>query len=163
MGRRIASESKQTVRGGPKPAKVGLHRRLHDVGHLRILEQGQSQIPTLARGGGGGRGLHWLMHKMYSKNVRSKIPCTKLNAFSTGRICSREEKNKFWQCEKTRREKVTSLLTHVIYFNFFPRHERMRWNWGLLYQWHVYKHYWWIEMRVYNWIYPESFWRQVYW
>ena len=28
MGRRIASESKQTVRGGPKPAKVGLHRRL---------------------------------------------------------------------------------------------------------------------------------------
>ena len=29
MGRRIASESKQTVRGGPKPAKVGLHRRLH--------------------------------------------------------------------------------------------------------------------------------------
>ena len=27
-GRRIASESKQTVRGGPKPAKVGLHRRL---------------------------------------------------------------------------------------------------------------------------------------
>jgi hypothetical protein len=25
----------------------------HDVGHLRILEQGQSQIPTLARGGGG--------------------------------------------------------------------------------------------------------------
>ena len=36
MGRRIASESKQTVRGGPKPAKVGLHRRLckfmHSVG-----------------------------------------------------------------------------------------------------------------------------------
>ena len=30
MGRRIASESKQTVRGGPKPAKVGLHRRLDD-------------------------------------------------------------------------------------------------------------------------------------
>ena len=30
MGRRIASESKQTVRGGPKPAKVGLHRRLPD-------------------------------------------------------------------------------------------------------------------------------------
>ena len=30
MGRRIASESKQTVRGGPKPAKVGLHRRLID-------------------------------------------------------------------------------------------------------------------------------------
>ena len=29
MGRRIASQSKQTVRGGPKPAKVGLHRRLH--------------------------------------------------------------------------------------------------------------------------------------
>ena len=29
MGRRIASESKQTVRGGPKPAKVGLHRRLN--------------------------------------------------------------------------------------------------------------------------------------
>ena len=29
MGRRIASESKQTVRGGPKPAKVGLHRRLY--------------------------------------------------------------------------------------------------------------------------------------
>jgi hypothetical protein len=28
MGRRIASQSKQTVRGGPKPAKVGLHRRL---------------------------------------------------------------------------------------------------------------------------------------
>ena len=28
MGRQIASESKQTVRGGPKPAKVGLHRRL---------------------------------------------------------------------------------------------------------------------------------------
>jgi hypothetical protein len=28
----------------------------HDVGHLRILEQGQSQIPTLARGGGGGGG-----------------------------------------------------------------------------------------------------------
>jgi hypothetical protein len=28
MGRRIANESKQTVRGGPKPAKVGLHRRL---------------------------------------------------------------------------------------------------------------------------------------
>ena len=28
MGRRIASESKQTVRGVPKPAKVGLHRRL---------------------------------------------------------------------------------------------------------------------------------------
>ena len=28
MERRIASESKQTVRGGPKPAKVGLHRRL---------------------------------------------------------------------------------------------------------------------------------------
>jgi hypothetical protein len=28
MGRRIASESKQTVRGGPKPAKVGLQRRL---------------------------------------------------------------------------------------------------------------------------------------
>ena len=27
-GRRIASQSKQTVRGGPKPAKVGLHRRL---------------------------------------------------------------------------------------------------------------------------------------
>jgi hypothetical protein len=26
----------------------------HDVGHLRILEQGQSQIPTLARGGGVG-------------------------------------------------------------------------------------------------------------
>jgi hypothetical protein len=25
----IASQSKQTVRGGPKPAKVGLHRRLH--------------------------------------------------------------------------------------------------------------------------------------
>ena len=31
MGRRIASESKQTVRGGPKPAKVGLHRRLYKV------------------------------------------------------------------------------------------------------------------------------------
>jgi hypothetical protein len=30
MGRRIASQSKQTVRGGPKPAKVGLHRRLGD-------------------------------------------------------------------------------------------------------------------------------------
>jgi hypothetical protein len=28
-----------------------------DVGHLRILEQGESQIPTLSRGG-GGRGLH---------------------------------------------------------------------------------------------------------
>jgi hypothetical protein len=28
MGRGIASQSKQTVRGGPKPAKVGLHRRL---------------------------------------------------------------------------------------------------------------------------------------
>ena len=32
MGRRIASESKQTVRGGPKPAKVGLHRRLRKLG-----------------------------------------------------------------------------------------------------------------------------------
>ena len=32
MGRRIASESKQTVRGGPKPAKVGLHRRLRLMG-----------------------------------------------------------------------------------------------------------------------------------
>jgi hypothetical protein len=32
MGRRIASESKQTVRGGPKPAKVGLHRRLGRTG-----------------------------------------------------------------------------------------------------------------------------------
>ena len=31
MGRRIASESKQTVRGGPKPAKVGLHGK-HGVG-----------------------------------------------------------------------------------------------------------------------------------
>jgi hypothetical protein len=28
MGRRIASQSKQTVRGGPKPAKEGLLRRL---------------------------------------------------------------------------------------------------------------------------------------
>ena len=33
MGRRIASESKQTVRGGPKPAKVGLHRRLKSSVH----------------------------------------------------------------------------------------------------------------------------------
>ena len=30
MGRRIASQSKQTVRGGPKPAKVGLHRTIGD-------------------------------------------------------------------------------------------------------------------------------------
>ena len=35
MGRRIASQSKQTVRGGPKPAKVGLHRRLRL--HLRFV------------------------------------------------------------------------------------------------------------------------------
>jgi hypothetical protein len=34
MGRRIASESKQTVRGGPKPAKVGLHRRL--VAYMKV-------------------------------------------------------------------------------------------------------------------------------
>ena len=36
MERRIASESKQTVRGGPKPAKVGLHRRL-SFAQQRIL------------------------------------------------------------------------------------------------------------------------------
>jgi hypothetical protein len=37
MGRRIASESKQTVRGGPKPAKVGLHRRLATIVRPRLM------------------------------------------------------------------------------------------------------------------------------
>jgi hypothetical protein len=39
MGRRIASQSKQTVRGGPKPAKVGLHRRLaHAMTPVYLIE-----------------------------------------------------------------------------------------------------------------------------
>ena len=38
MGRRIASESKQTVRGGPKPAKVGLHRRLQPDPRVDLLQ-----------------------------------------------------------------------------------------------------------------------------
>jgi hypothetical protein len=33
-GSRIASQSKQTERGGPKPAKVGLHRRLETTKNL---------------------------------------------------------------------------------------------------------------------------------
>ena len=41
-GRRIASESKQTVRGGPKPAKVGLHRR------LRSRLPGNEVVPNTA-------------------------------------------------------------------------------------------------------------------
>jgi hypothetical protein len=44
MGRRIASQSKQTVRGGPKPAKVGLHRRLI----LKYLEHNIKSQPYKA-------------------------------------------------------------------------------------------------------------------
>jgi hypothetical protein len=40
MGRRIASQIKQTVRGGPKPAKVGLHRRLSTYGIYRQHHNG---------------------------------------------------------------------------------------------------------------------------
>ena len=46
MGRRIASESKQTVRGGPKPAKVGLHRRL---GVPRVGEADDTRITGSSR------------------------------------------------------------------------------------------------------------------
>ena len=44
MGRRIASESKQTVRGGPKPAKVGLHRRLVRAVVRATIIQSESNI-----------------------------------------------------------------------------------------------------------------------
>jgi hypothetical protein len=40
MGRRIASQSKQTVRCGPKPAKVGLHRRLENNTLNSVLDSG---------------------------------------------------------------------------------------------------------------------------
>ena len=40
----------------------------HDVGHLPILEQGQSQIPTLARGGGGGGSGFTLTHALACSN-----------------------------------------------------------------------------------------------
>jgi hypothetical protein len=36
----------------------------HDVGHLRILEQSQSQIPTLARGGSGFTLTHALLFRL---------------------------------------------------------------------------------------------------
>ena len=42
------------------------------MGHLRILEQGQIQIPTLARGG-GSRGLHWLVHYTVLKEIYSSV------------------------------------------------------------------------------------------
>ena len=44
MGKRIASQSKQTVRGRPKPAKVGLHRRL-SAGEVALTVN----IPPVAR------------------------------------------------------------------------------------------------------------------
>ena len=47
MGRRIASESKQTVRGGPKPAKVGLHRRLRPPPPIEIINNTRGGIVIL--------------------------------------------------------------------------------------------------------------------
>jgi hypothetical protein len=47
MGRRIASQSKQTVRGGPKPAKVGLHRRLVCGGLKGRVKQAEAWIRSM--------------------------------------------------------------------------------------------------------------------
>ena len=49
MGRRIASQSKQTVRGGPKPAKVGLHRRLALRMLSKLLLQNINKVFRISR------------------------------------------------------------------------------------------------------------------
>ena len=65
MGRRIASESKQTVRGGPKPAKVGLHQPRSQALPSCLRKDpgwGWSRVTRISRGklklslGYGGRG-----------------------------------------------------------------------------------------------------------
>jgi hypothetical protein len=61
MGRRIASQSKQTVRGGPKPAKVGLHRRLCQYRH-----ECRSNVPRI--------------YCMYSNRTGNNIVFTKLSS-----------------------------------------------------------------------------------
>ena len=52
----------------------------HKVGHLRILEQGQIQIPTLARGGGGGGGFGVYVDFMH------KIQMTDRNQFTVSQV-----------------------------------------------------------------------------
>ena len=62
MGRRIASESKQTVRGGPKPAKVGLHRRLHTAGQIDFLStKSQPVLPGLDPSTIAPEGFEWYL------------------------------------------------------------------------------------------------------